>query len=104
MGIQRQAAVIGAALTASVLFCPPAHADPDGDYLNILGNTPGVIGGPINNAIYTSQGHRACDILHSGATHDDAVNQLTVPVYVQPWLARAMVDAAQTALCPDTKH
>lgn len=78
-----------------------AHAD-DGAYLNIMRNSPGVIGGPVNEAIYVSQGHRACDILHTGQSTEAAVNQLTVPIYVQPWLARAMVTAAQTAICPDT--
>lgn len=63
-----------------------------------------MIVGPVNNGIYVAAGRRACDVLHGGGTHDDAVNQLTVPIYVQPWLARAMVDAAQTALCPDDKH
>jgi hypothetical protein len=91
------------AAVAGLAFAAPASADPDGDYLNIMGNTPGVIGGPINNAIYTSQGHRACDLQHSGVSHDDAVAQLTVPMYVQPWLARAMVDAAQVVYCPETK-
>ena len=103
MRIQLLPSAIVAALTAATLFCPAAHADPEGDYLDILGNTPGVIGGPINNAIYTAAGHRACDILHNGGTSEDAVTQLTVPLYVQPWLARSMVGAAQTAMCPDTK-
>lgn len=91
------------ALTAAALaFSPSAHADPDGDYLNIMANTPGVLGGPINDAIYMSQGYRACDLLSSGVPREDVVGQLTVPVYVQPWLARAMVDAAQSALCPES--
>ncbi|MBE1551854.1 hypothetical protein GGC64_005941 [Mycobacterium sp. OAS707] len=95
---------IGAALSAAAICVAPASADPDGDYLGALGNTPGVIGGPVNNGIYVAAGHHACDILRGGGTHDDAVNQLTVPIYVQSWLAQAMVDAAQSALCPDTKH
>jgi hypothetical protein len=28
----------------------------------------------------------------------------TMPVYVQPWVARLMADEAQAALCLDTKR
>lgn len=88
---------------AALTLAAPAHADPNGDYLNIMANSPGVIGGPVNDALYVNQGYRACDILRGGATPEDAIAQLTTPIFVQPWLARAMVGAAQTALCPETK-
>ena len=96
--------IIGVATAAlAIAVAAPANADPDGDYLNVMRNSPGVLGGPVNEAIYVNQGHRACDILQSGGTHDDAVAQLTVPIYVQPWLATAMVNAAQQTLCPGVK-
>ena len=97
-------AVVCAALTAAIAFCAPAQADPAGDYLNILGNSPGFFGGPVNNAVYVAAGHRACDALHSGATPEDAATQLVVPPWTTPYIARTMVDAAQATMCADTKH
>lgn len=97
-------AVSMAAAVAVLVFAPLAHADPDSDYLGVLGNSPGYIGGPLNNAIYVNQGHRACDLLHGGASHDDAAGQLVTPPYISPYMARTIVDAAQATLCPDTRR
>jgi hypothetical protein len=97
-------AILAVFAAMAIVTAAPAQADPDGDYLGVLGNSPGVLGGAVNNAIYVNQGHRACDLLHGGASHDDVVGQLVMPPYVAPWLARAMVDAAQATLCPDTRH
>jgi len=96
-------ASFGAAVAAAMMFSAPAYADPDGDYLNILGNSPGFFGGPINNGIYVAAGHRACDALHSGATPEDAAAQLVIPPYTTPYIARTMVNAAQATMCTDTK-
>lgn len=83
----------------AVLLASPAHADPDSDYLANISGQPGIIGGPVNNGIYLSQGHRACDLMGSGVSPADAEGQLT-GFFVTPNIAHAMVVAASQSLCP----
>lgn len=88
------------AVTTMALMCAaPAWADPDGDYLANLSSQPGIIGGPVNNGVYLSQGHRACDLMASGVSPQDAEGQL-VNFYVTPNIAHAMVTTAKQSLCP----
>jgi hypothetical protein len=91
--------ILVTALTTAALICAPtASADPDGDYLGNLHGQPGVLGGPVNDAVYVTQGHRACDLLGSGVSPDDAAAQLT-NYFVTTYIARTMVTAAQQSLC-----
>lgn len=99
-----RAIVCALTLAAAIALAAPANADPEGDYLNILSGQPGYIGGPINNGVYLNTGHRACDLLHGGTSYEDTVSQLVAPPYISAYTARISTDAAQTALCPDTKR
>lgn len=83
----------------AVVLAAPASADPDGDYLANIGNQPGMFGGAVNNGIYLASGHRACDLMASGVTPDDAAGQLT-NFFVTPYIAKTMVTAAKQTLCP----
>jgi hypothetical protein len=82
----------------ALLLAAPAHAS-DQDYLANLENRPGIIGGPVNEAVYLAAGHHACDLIGSGTSPEDAAGQL-VNFFVTPYIAHAMVDAARVSLCP----
>lgn len=88
----------------ALLAAAPASADPDGDYLALLSGQPGYLGGAVNNAVYVNTGHRACDALHGGASREDTIAQITTPPWITTYQAHIITDAAQTAICPDTKH
>lgn len=96
--------VLLALAALALVVAAPAHADPDGDFLSIISNSPGTFGGPINNGVYLNTGHRACDLLRGGTSYQDTVDQLVAPPFITAYTARLSTDAAQTALCPDTKH
>lgn len=93
-----------ATITAALLVAAPAGADPDSDYLAVLSGQPGYLGGAVNNAVYVNTGHRACDVLHGGASREDTIAAITTPPWITTHQASIITDAAQTALCPDTKH
>jgi hypothetical protein len=95
------ASAVGLVATA---LSATAQADPDGDYLNVLGNSPGFFGGVLNDAIYVGAGHRACDALRGGATPEDVASRLVISPFTTPYMAHTIVDAAQATMCPDTKH
>lgn len=87
-----------ALIAAAIAFAAPAHADPDGDYVNTVLSQPGMAGGIINTTLYTMLGHQSCDAMHSGATPEDAQHRLLSP-WVTPYIARVIVTSAQGTLC-----
>jgi Protein of unknown function (DUF732) len=97
-------ALAATAATAIIGGVGTAHADPGGDYLNQLGNTPGFTVNGFTSILLTNAGNGACNDLRAGITPEDAaVRQLSFPGSSLA-STRIMVSAAQQNLCPDTLH
>lgn len=91
------AAVAG---VAALAVAAPAAADPDSDFLNVLGNTPGVTVNGFTAPMLTGAGHQACDRLQAGMSVDDTVAAMMGYPGASTGTMRALVSAAQQTLCP----
>ncbi|MGH3725461.1 MAG: DUF732 domain-containing protein [Mycobacterium sp.] len=100
------AGLLTASFVVSIGLAVPAHADGEGEFLQMLNDTtPGtaIFGGA--SARYLASGYRACDALRAGASKDDAIAAATVFPGIQPrWEVSSIVDIAPKTLCPDVKH
>ncbi len=92
-------AVLG--VVAAVALAAPAHAD-EGQYLDILSNTPGFTINPMTSVLLVGAGNAICGDLHNGTSLADAQNHAMAYPGATNFGAKAMVAAAQQALCPDT--
>jgi hypothetical protein len=92
--VRRVFALVGAAF---LLVAPPqAHAD-DAGYLAEL-QSDGVM--MLNRNFWVINGHRMCDMLHSGIAPETLYDQFGLQNAQGPQI----VTAAQHNLCPDTLH
>ena len=90
----------GVLAAVAVGFAGPAGADPDSDYLNLLGNTPGVTINGFTAPMLTGAGHQACGHLQAGMSFDDTVAAMMWYPGASTGTMRAVVTAAQQTLCP----
>lgn len=93
---RRLAALTAAAAATAVLWGPVAHAD-DQSYLGDLRGA-GVF--MINENTWIINGHRMCDMIHSGIAPQTLYDQFGL----QNFQGQQIVDIAQRNLCPDTLH
>lgn len=94
------AAIVGGILAAAVGFAGQAAADPDSDFLNLLGDTAGVTVNGFTAPMLTGAGHQACGHLQSGMSYDDTVAAMMWYPGASTGTMRALVSAAQQTLCP----
>lgn len=97
-----RARILTAAGTAVVALAvaAPAAADPESDYLNLLGQTPGVTVNGFTTPMLSGAGHQACGHLQSGMSFDDTVGAMMGYPGASTGTMRALVSAAQQTLCP----
>lgn len=91
----------GVLAAVAVGFAGQSVADPDADFLNVLGNTPGVTINGFTGPMLTGAGHQACDRLQSGMSVDDTVAAMMGYPGASTGTMRALVSAAQQTLCPE---
>lgn len=100
------AGILAASVAGAVSLAGPAHADGEGEFLQMLNDTtPGtaIFGGA--SARYLASGYRACDALRAGSSREDAIAAATVfPGLQARWEVSSIVDIAPKTLCPDVKH
>lgn len=89
-------AILNAALVASVVVAPSAHADPQQDYLNELAQ-PGTPYHPPSWLLHIA--NIVCTDLRHGMTPDDVAISDFVNTRPQ---APVIIAAAQRYICPDT--
>ena len=92
--------IVGGVLVAAATGMGMAAADPDSDFLNVLGNTPGVTINAFTGPMLTGAGHQACGHLQSGMSFDDTVAAMMWYPGASTGTMRALVSAAQQTLCP----
>jgi len=99
--MMRGVMIVGGVLAAmAVGFAGQAAADPDSDYLNLLGDTAGVTVNGFTGPMLTGAGHQACGHLQSGMSFDDTVAAMMWYPGASTGTMRALVRAAQQTLCP----
>jgi hypothetical protein len=86
----------------SVLLAVPAWADPEGDFLNQLGNIPGVTINGFTSGLLLNAGNQACGHLRDGLNFDDTVGAMMWYPGASTGTMRALVSTAQHTMCPDT--
>jgi hypothetical protein len=87
-----------------IVLAVPAAADPDGDYLNQLGNTPGFTVNGFTSGLLLNAGNTICADLRGGMTPEDSAQKMLFYPGSSIALTRVMVAAAQQTMCPDTLH
>lgn len=100
--MKRTALLLAALAAAAAATAAPASADPEGDYLGILSNTPGVTVNGFTGPLLVGAGNAVCTDLRSGTPVDVAVQHAMAYPGATNHGAKAMVNAAQQTLCPDT--
>ncbi|MDM3894728.1 DUF732 domain-containing protein [Mycobacterium intracellulare] len=94
--MKRLFTAVVAALATAVLTAPGARAD-DQSYLADL-HAAGVF--MTNENMWVINGHRMCDMIHSGIAPQTLYDQFGLQNFQGPQI----VDIAQHDLCPDTLH
>lgn len=99
-----RSSIVAAIAVSAIATAAPAAADPEGDYLGILSNTPTFTVNGFTGPLLIAAGNSYCSDLRAGTPLDAVQGKAMMYPGATNYGAKAMVAAAQQALCPDTLH
>lgn len=99
-----KAMIVASLAAAALVLAAPAAADPEGDYLNTLANSPGFTINGFTSPLLVGAGNAICGDLRGGTPIDVAQQHAMAYPGATNFGVKVMVGAAQQYLCPDTLH